>query len=48
LMSKLMPWITLVAPKFFSMPWNDTDAMFSVPRSVDQNEAANENPNERG
>src|SRR5450755_59658 len=33
LMSKLMPWITLVGPKLFSMPWNDTDAMFSVPKS---------------
>src|SRR5450755_3599866 len=30
LMSKLIPWITLVVPKLFSMPWNDTDAMFSV------------------
>jgi hypothetical protein len=31
--SKLIPWITLVVPKLFSMPWNDTDAMFSVRKS---------------
>src|SRR5438876_7870438 len=28
LMSKPMPWMTLVVPKVFSMFWNDTDAMF--------------------
>src|SRR6202171_516484 len=40
LMSKLIPWITLVLPKFFSMSWNDTDAMFRVRRSVNANEVA--------
>ena len=26
-MSKLMPWMTFVVPKDFSMFWNETDAM---------------------
>jgi hypothetical protein len=34
LMSKLMPWITLVLPKAFSMFWNETEAMHSPQRNV--------------
>src|SRR5450432_548371 len=30
LMSKPMPWMTLVLPKLFSMFWNDTDAIVDV------------------
>ena len=32
-MSKLMPWMTFVAPKDFSMFWNETEAIFRYQRS---------------
>ena len=34
LMSKPMPWMTLVLPKLFSMSLNDTDAMIVLPMLV--------------
>ena len=33
-MSKLMPWMTFVAPKDFSMFWNETEAIFGYQESV--------------
>ena len=47
LMSKLMPWITLVLPKFFSMFWNATDAMVSSEFSVGDGRASGSSPRPR-
>src|SRR6266566_2467464 len=34
LMSKPMPWMTLVLPKVFSMFWNDTDAISAYSQNL--------------